>query len=79
MFSIHQSIQIEVGVTRTCVVLQIPDLGFFLEYAPLKEYLLEFSLASPELTDVVSLQNNQSWLYIIDNDSKYNSATCIVH
>ena len=70
VFSIHGSIQITVGVTIACTQLHIPDLGLFLEYFAFKEYLLEFSLESPELADTVTLQTNQSWLHIIDNDSK---------
>ena len=70
VFSIHESIRITVGVTIACTQLHIPDLGSFLEYFTFKEYLLQFSLELPELIDTVSLQTNQSWLHIIDNDSK---------
>ena len=68
------------GVRIACTRLHIPDLGLFLEYFAFKEYLLEFFLESPEspgpdlespdLSATVSLQSNQSWLHIIDNDSK---------
>ena len=70
MFSIHESIQVTVGVRIACTRLHIPDLGLLLEYFAFKEYLLEFSLESPDLADTISLQSNQSWLHIIDNDSK---------
>ena len=57
-------------MTKTCFQLHIPDLGNSLEYSAFKEYPLKFSLESPELAHTVSVQNNQSWLHIIDNDSK---------
>ena len=77
VFSIHESIHITVGVTIACTRLHIPDLGLFLEYFAFKEFLLEFYLESPELADTISLQTNQSWIHIIDNDSKCIIICCI--